>query len=62
MLGLVREGDLEKERPADTDAVFTRLLTWNDLTECAHHPVADEFASYYGWKRKHSLPLRKRAR
>jgi hypothetical protein len=32
--------------------VLIAWLTWEDLAECASHPLADEFTRYLAWKRE----------
>lgn len=33
-------------------AIIITWVTWNDLSECPVHPLADEFGRYISWKRK----------
>lgn len=50
------EPDLAKwhEPAGEQRPVTIAWLTWDELAACAAHPLADEFASYLAWKRKHA--------
>jgi hypothetical protein len=42
-----------EEFDCDLRPVTVAWLTWDELAECAEHPLADEFGRYIAWKRVH---------
>jgi len=42
------------ELEGDLRPVTVAWLTWDELSECADHPLADEFRRYIAWKRMHA--------
>jgi hypothetical protein len=51
-----RKPDLAKWHETDGNLrpVSIAWLTWDELSECPEHPLADEFGRYLAWKRTHA--------
>ena len=50
VLAVVLGGELEEQAAADAGGVFTRTITWAELSQCPAHPCREEFETYYRWK------------
>ena len=42
------------EHESNLRPVTITWLTWDELSECSEHPLADEFGRYIAWKRMHT--------